>query len=105
MGDVDKKHYTGHRARLRKRFLNDPHNVYAYEMMELLLGYVIRRGDTKPLAKELVERFGGIAGLLDAHPAERNAVPGLGPSTEAFLTLLREIIASSKSLPATLKKP
>ena len=53
MGDVDKKHYTGHRARLRKRFLNDPHNVYAYEMMELLLGYVIRRGDTKPLAKEL----------------------------------------------------
>ncbi|HJA08824.1 MAG TPA: DNA repair protein RadC [Candidatus Mailhella merdigallinarum] len=93
MGDVDKKHYTGHRARLRKRFLNDPHNVYAYEMMELLLGYVIRRGDTKPLAKELVERFGGIAGLLDAHPAERNAVPGLGPSTEAFLTLLREIIA------------
>ena len=64
MGDVDKKHYTGHRARLRKRFLNDPHNVYAYEMMELLLGYVIRRGDTKPLAKELVERFGGIAGCV-----------------------------------------
>ena len=57
MGDVDKKHYTGHRARLRKRFLNDPHNVYAYEMMDLLLGYVIRRGDTTPLAKELVERI------------------------------------------------
>ncbi len=93
MGDVDKKHYTGHRARLRKRFLNNPRNAYSYEMMELLLGYVIRRGDTKPLAKELVERFGGIAGLLDAHPAERKAVPGLGPSTEAFLTLLREIIA------------
>lgn len=90
---MDKKYYDGHRARLRKRFLDDPHNAYGYEMMELLLGYVIRRGDTKPLAKELVKRFGGIAGLLDAHPTERRAIPGLGPSTEAFLVLLREIIA------------
>lgn len=93
MGVEDKKHYTGHRARLRQRFLAEPRNAYPYEVMELLLGYVIRRGDTKPLAKELVERFGGVAGLLDAHPAERSAVPGLGPSTEAFLTLVREIIA------------
>lgn len=93
MGAADNKHYTGHRSRLRKRFLSDPHNAYAYEVMELALGYVHLRGDTKPLAKELVERFGGIAGLLDAHPTERDDVPGLGPSTEAFLVLIREIIA------------
>lgn len=93
MGAVDNKHYTGHRARLRKRFLAEPRNAYSYEVMELLLGYVIRRGDTKPLAKELVACFGGIAGLLDAHPAERSAMPGLGPSTEALLALVREIIA------------
>lgn len=93
MGDMDKKYHTGHRARLRKRVLTDPHNAYGYEMMELLLGYVIRRADTKPLAKELVDRFGGIAGLLDAHPTERKTIPGLGPATETYLVFLREIIA------------
>ncbi|MEK9724819.1 MAG: DNA repair protein RadC [Rhodospirillaceae bacterium] len=36
--------------------------------MELLLFYSIPRVDVKPLAKSLIERFGGFAGVLAAEP-------------------------------------
>ena len=99
------KHYHGHRARLRARFLESPHNLPTYELLELALGYVHLRGDTKPLAKELMERFGGLTGVLDAHPAERQAVPGAGPALEVFLILLREIIARYFEEAVKKKKP
>ena len=88
-----KKNGEGHRARLRARILNDPYNTCSYELLELLLGYVHLRSDTKILAKVLLEKYGSIRGLLASHPAERHDIPGCGPATETFLTLLREIIA------------
>lgn len=93
MGDADTKHCSGHRARLRARFLNEPNKVPSYELLELFLGYAHPRGDTKPLAKELLEKFGGIAGLLDARPEERRALPGAGPALDALVAVTREIIA------------
>jgi DNA repair protein RadC len=37
-----------------------------YELLELLLFFSIERVDTKPLAKKLLERFGGLGGVLNA---------------------------------------
>lgn len=88
-----KNHAEGHRARLRARVLKDPQSAYSYELLELMLGYVHRRSDTKVLAKALMEKYGSIRGLLASHPAERHGIAGCGPATETFLTLLREIIA------------
>lgn len=48
-----------------------------YEVLELLLGYGLTRKDTKPLAKELIQRFGSIRGALDARPEELLEVPAL----------------------------
>ena len=91
---AESKNYAeGHRARLRARILKDPHSAYSYELLESLLGYVHLRSDTKILAKTLLEKYGGIRGLLASHPTERHNIPGCGPATETFLTLLREIIA------------
>ncbi|MEQ9198363.1 MAG: hypothetical protein RLN80_00145, partial [Rhodospirillales bacterium] len=70
-------HYLQHRERLRTRFLTGgPAAVQDYEILEILLGAAIPRRDVKPLAKELIDRFGGLAGVLTAGPAELTAVRG-----------------------------
>lgn len=49
--------------------------------------------DTKPLAKELLSRFGSIRGVLDALPAEMQQVDGVGEGVAALRLLLREMMA------------
>lgn len=61
-------HYAGHRARLRERLLKDSTALADYEILELLLGYALLRRDTKPLAKELLSRFGSIRGGTHCPP-------------------------------------
>jgi DNA repair protein RadC len=57
----------GHRARLRKRLLQaGPGGFHDYELVEYLLTLTIPRVDTKPLAKKLIQEFGGIGPLLSA---------------------------------------
>ena len=61
---------AGHRARLRERFLAGGANALLdYELIEYLLGLTIRRIDTKPIAKRLIEQFGGVGPLLAADTA------------------------------------
>ncbi len=63
----DKPHYLGHRERLRNRFLTDNgHSMPDYELLELLLTIAIPRKDVKPLAKDLIARFGSFANVLHA---------------------------------------
>jgi DNA repair protein RadC len=58
---------AGHRSRLRKRLLDaGPEGFHDYELVEYLLALTIPRVDTKPLAKRLIDDFGGIAPLLSA---------------------------------------
>ncbi len=81
--------HDGHRQRLIKRFLEqglegfEPHQV-----LELLLFYSIPRKDTNELAHELIKQFGSIAGVLNASYNQLLEVPGVGPNTAAFLTLM-----------------
>jgi DNA repair protein RadC len=58
---------AGHRSRLRKRLLDaGPEGFHDYELVEYLLALTIPRVDTKPLAKRLIDDFGGIGPLLSA---------------------------------------
>lgn len=84
---TQKKHYHGHRNRLRKRFLEKPDSLTHYECLELLLGYAFPRGDTKPIAKALLERSGGFLYPLFDDP-EQTAVGELG-LTEYQYTLIK----------------
>ncbi|HEX6113753.1 MAG TPA: DNA repair protein RadC [Geminicoccaceae bacterium] len=64
-----RKHYHGHRERLRTRFLEaGPHSLPDYELLELLLFHSIEVKDTKPLAKGLLARFGNLGGVISADP-------------------------------------
>ena len=75
------KHYHGHRERLRTRFADarEESALADYELLELLLFFSVHRRDTKPIAKALIERFGGLGGVLAAAPERYTEVFGLDP--------------------------
>jgi DNA repair protein RadC len=84
-------HFFGHRARLRQRLIaGGPDALPDYELLELLLFAGNPRGDTKPLAKELIDRFGSFAEALSADADELLTVPGLGEAGVAALKSVRE---------------
>jgi DNA repair protein RadC len=89
-------HYHGHRDRLRQRFLQAGSGaLHDYEMLELVLFRAIPRRDVKPLAKELIARFGSFAEVIAA-PIERlKEVEGLG---EAAITDLKIVQAAANRL-------
>jgi len=79
----------GHRERLRARFLDGgPDGLPDYELLELVLFGVIRRGDTKPLAKALIKEFGTFERVLAAPPARLKEVPGVGDAVVAGLKVV-----------------
>ncbi len=87
----DTSHYRGHRERLRRRVLDKGAESLAdHEMLEFLLFGARPRGDTKPLAKALIKRFGGLAGVLAATPHELKGVKGMGEVSIAALKVVPE---------------
>lgn len=77
----------GHRQRLKEKFIKSPEGLMDYEILELLLGYVIRGRDTKPLAKEFLKDGKGMKDILGA---DISLVKGAGSETETFIKLLNE---------------
>ncbi|MCC6780630.1 MAG: DNA repair protein RadC [Hyphomicrobiales bacterium] len=98
-------HQHGHRQRLRERFLAAGSDALAdYELIELLLFRAIPQRDVKPLAKDLIARFGSFSEVIAA-PAERlREVGGLG---EAAVAELKIVAAAAARLTrgAVAKRP
>ena len=77
---------SGHRERLRQRLLAGGAEALAdYELLEFLLFSAIRQGDTKPLAKRLIDRFGSFSAVLNASPGALTQVSGMGEASAASL--------------------
>jgi DNA repair protein RadC len=86
-----KPHYAGHRERLRERAAaGGLPAVPDYELLELFLFRSIPRGDVKPLAKQLLARFGSLGGVLGATAEELRTVTGIGEAVALDLKLLHE---------------
>ena len=83
--------HTGHRDRMRKRFLStDGGGIADHELLEMLLYYVIPRRDTNDLAHRLIEEFGSFAGVLEADTDLLCRVDGIKEGAAAYLKLLGE---------------
>ncbi len=81
--------YMGHRWRLRQRYDKDGFdNWHDYEILEYLLTFALPRRDTKPQAKELIRRFDSFHAVLEADPRQIARIPGLGPYTARFISVL-----------------
>jgi DNA repair protein RadC len=97
--------HSGHRDRLRNRFLAGGAEAMAdYEMLELVLFAAIPRRDVKPLAKALIERFGNFAEVIAAPRARLLEITGLGESAVAQLKVI-EAAALLLSRTRLLGKP
>ncbi|MBF1202151.1 MAG: DNA repair protein RadC [Fusobacterium periodonticum] len=84
-----KNNAKGHRERVRKKFLENGFNgLEDYEVLELLLFYVIPRKDTKAIAKELIKKFKTLANVLKADTLELKTIDGLGASSITFLKMM-----------------
>ncbi len=89
-------HFLGHRERLKDRFRDGgPAAVPDYELLELVLYRAIKRGDTKPLAKQLLARFGTFAEVISAEPERLMEIKGVG---EAVATEIKIIHAAAMRL-------
>lgn len=88
----DEPDYLGHRERLRRRFLlGGGRDMPDYELLELLLLTIaIPRRDVKPLAKELIRKFGSFAEVVNAPLEELMLVKGVKENTAAVLRIVRE---------------
>src|ERR1700726_285254 len=94
--DPASPHYHGHRERLRARFRTAGADALAdYELLELILFRAIARRDLKPLAKDLIAKFGSFAEVIAAPEARLREVKGLG---EAAITELKIVQAAASRL-------
>jgi DNA repair protein RadC len=83
-------HYYGHRERLRSRFREAGTEALTdYELLELLLFRALPRRDVKPLAKELIAKFGSFAEVVSAPTARLAEVKGLGDSAITELKIVQ----------------
>ena len=89
---MNEKDSQGHRERIKEKFLKNGIDGFAeYEILELLLTYCIPRKDTKPMAKELLNKFKSLDNIFKADFDKLSAIDGLGKNSIAFLKLIGDL--------------
>ena len=89
---MNEKDSQGHRERIKEKFLKNGIDGFAeYEILELLLTYCIPRKDTKPIAKELLNKFKSLDNIFKAGFDKLSAIDGLGKNSIVFLKLIGDL--------------
>lgn len=89
MAEKPKHLHSGHRQRVKDEFRARGLEGWPdHRVLELLLFYAIPQGDVNGLAHDLIDRFGSLAGVLDASEDELRKVPGVGEHTSLLLQLI-----------------
>lgn len=83
-------HHAGHRERLRDRILeHGAASLQDYELLEFLLCLAVPRKDVKPIAKDLIRRFGSFAAVIAAEPVHLKEVKGIGDYAAAAIKTIQ----------------
>lgn len=89
----EEHHYVGHRQRIKDKLLDGLQIEFAdYELLEMLLFFSIPRKDVKPLAKELLKRFGSLCALIQSDKSKLLSVEQVNENVCVTLYLIRELI-------------
>lgn len=103
MASQEKNIHAGHRGRVKNEFRQRGLEGFPeHRVLELLLFYALPQWDTNPLAHRLIERFGSLAGVLDASVEELCQVKGVGEHAALLIHLIPALcsryVASRSSL-------
>lgn len=86
-----KADHSGHRARMRKKLLEQGLDVFEpHEVLEILLYYAIPQRNTNNIAKNLIDRFGTISAVFDASQEALKSA-GLTETQAVFLKLIPDV--------------
>ncbi|HAL86947.1 MAG TPA: DNA repair protein RadC [Deferribacteraceae bacterium] len=80
-------HKKGHRQRLKEKFRSGPPALHDYEIMELLLSYIIPRRDVKALAKNIIDKT---ESLRKVFKTDLTTISGAGEEVQLFFNIMRE---------------
>ena len=84
----------GHRARLRQRIMKEGlDGLQDHEVLEFLLFQYLPYRDTNKIAHNLLNKFGGFAGVLNASPEQLETVDGVSQVTACNIAVLKEVLA------------
>ncbi len=82
--------YIGHRERMVTKLLEKGAGIFTEsELLELILMRAIPRKDVKPIARELLRRFGSFAKVITAKPEELYTVKYVKESTVSLFMLIQ----------------
>ena len=80
MAKVDTGLHSGHRQRMRDKFLCYGRDVFhSHELLEMLLFHAVQYKNTNPIAKNLLLRFSTLDGVFSASREQLLSVEGVGP--------------------------
>jgi DNA repair protein RadC len=81
---------VGHRKRLKDRFVRGGLDSFKdYEVVEFILTFALAQKDTKPLAKDLIQTFGSLRGIVEAPVEKLKEVKGLGEHSALLFKLIK----------------
>ena len=69
--------------------MNAPDSLPDYELLELLLFMAIPRKDVKPIAKQLIDRFKNVNGVLNASLNDLQGIKGISHNTAIAIHAIR----------------
>jgi DNA repair protein RadC len=87
---------SGHRDRLRKKFLLDPKYLSTYEEVELLLTYAIPRKDVQPIAAELIKRYGDLQTISSQPISDLETITGIGEAGAIYLSFIGHLLSKQQ---------
>lgn len=90
--------HTGHRQRMRERFLKmGLDNFEQHEVLELLLTYSIPRKNTNIIAHKLIDTFGSISAVFDAPYEALTSVNGITENSATLIKMIPQILRFYKN--------
>ncbi|MDR3092117.1 MAG: DNA repair protein RadC [Clostridiales bacterium] len=94
MGAEKDNPHENHRDRVRKNILLNPNaldSMQEHQILEFLLFYSVPRRDTNELAHRMIEAYGGLRNLMDAHPLDIMKKCGVGESSALLVSVIPKL--------------
>jgi DNA repair protein RadC len=86
---MEKKLHKGHRRRVKDRYLSEGLDSFTdHQVLEMLLFYCIPMRDTNELAHKMINEFGTLATLFEAHPSDISRRCGVSENTAIMISLV-----------------